>query len=65
MFSDGGIPIILTTADRRVIGGKTSVIGTIEEQAVSVFVFDYVSASIKMFRVGRGNDIEVPLKSDR
>lgn len=61
LFSDGGIPIIITTADRREIGGKTSVIGTIEEQAISVFVFDYTCASIKMFRVGRGYDIEVPI----
>ena len=59
LFSDEGIPIIITTSDRRPIGGKTSVIGTVEEQAISAFVFDYANASIKMFRVGRGDDIEL------
>lgn len=59
LLSEGEIPIIITTADRIPINGKTSVIGTIEEQAISVFVFDYANASIKLFRVGRGNDITV------
>lgn len=64
MLSDGGIPIIITTSDCiTTIDGEKSPIGTIEEQAVSVFVFDYTSASIKMFRVGRGNDIDVPMSS--
>lgn len=61
LFSDGGIPIIITTADRKVISEEKSVVGTIEEQAISVFVFDYERPSIKMIRIGRGDDIEVPI----
>ena len=56
LFSEGGIPIIITTADRKPIGGNASTVGTIEEQAISVFVIDYASALIQLFRVGRGND---------
>lgn len=59
LFSEGGIPIIITTADKIPTSGKPSVIGTIEEQAISVFVFDYAGASIKLYRIGRGNDIVV------
>ena len=62
LFSDGGIPVIITAADKSLTGGNSSVIGTIDEQAISVFVFDYCNAAIKMYRVGRGHDIEVQIK---
>ena len=64
LYSEGGIPIIITTTDsRQTINGETADIGTVDEQAVSVFVFDYTNGFIKLFRVGRGHDIEVPISS--
>ena len=61
-YSDGGIPIIITTTDsEQTINGQQATIGTIEEQAVSVFVFDYKNNKIKLFRIGRGSDMEIPL----
>ena len=64
LYSEGGIPIIITTTDsRQTINGETATIGTVDEQSISVFVFDYINDYIKMFRVGRGHDIEVPINN--
>ncbi len=64
MLSAGGIPIIITTTDsRKTINGQTATIGTIEEQAISVFVFDYVQKQIRMFRIGRGEDLSLSINS--
>ena len=57
-FSDGGIPIIITTTDsRQTVNNDNSDIGTINEQAFSVFVLDYKNQSVEMIRIGRGNDM--------
>ena len=59
LSSEHGIPIIITTADAN--ENKTNT-GTIREQAVSVFVIDYTNSVIKMIRIGRGEDLALPLK---
>lgn len=63
-YSDGGIPIFITTTDsKQTMNGEDSTEGTINEQAISVFLFDYQNNIIKLFRIGRGNDIAVNLKN--
>lgn len=65
LYSDGGIPVILTTTDSgRTVNGELSTIGTIEEQAVSVFVFDFTNNAIEMIRIGRGDDMYVKMNTD-
>lgn len=61
-YSEGGIPIIITTTDsKQTINGEIVEKGTIEEQAISVFVFDYANQVMKMFRIGRGEDKELQI----
>jgi hypothetical protein len=61
LHSEGGIPIIITTTDStRTINDERATAGTVDEHAISVFIFDYSNDTIKMFRIGRGKDIVVP-----
>lgn len=61
-YSDGNIPIIITTTDStQTVNEEIAKGGTVEEQALSVFIFDYSNQALKMFRVGRGKDIVLPL----
>lgn len=57
LYSTGGIPIIIVTTDsQQTINKTTAYTGTINEQAISTFVFDYNDRIIYEYRVGRGND---------
>lgn len=63
LYSENGIPLILTTTDsNHTLNGEKAKSGTINEQAVTVFVLDYSNEAIRMFRVGRGKDAVVPIK---
>ena len=63
-FSDGGIPIIIATTDsKQTVNGEEAIDGTIAEQAISVFVFDYSNQVLKMIRIGRGKDFEIQFKT--
>lgn len=64
-FSEGGIPIIITTTDsKQTVNGEKATGGTVDEQSVSVFVFDYTNQVLKMFRIGRGKDFEIQLEQN-
>lgn len=64
-FSDGGIPIIITTTDsKQTVNGEEAIGGTLTEQAISVFVIDYTNQILKMIRIGRGKDFEIQLSSN-
>lgn len=63
-YSEGGIPIVIITTDsQQTINGEKATKGTIEEQSVSIVVTDYSTGSLFIYRIGRGNDTVISLKS--
>lgn len=60
--SESGIPIIITTTDSlQTVNEESASIGTIEEQSISAFVIDYGHSVLKMYRIGRGNDLSISI----
>ena len=63
LYSSDGIPVIINTTDsRQTINDDKATKGTIKEQSVSVYVVDYEHSIMKRFRIGRGNDLVVPIE---
>lgn len=63
-YSAEGIPIInITTDSIQTVNDEPATIGTINEQSLTAFVIDYTNAVIKMYRIGRGKDREIPINN--
>lgn len=61
-YSEGGIPIIITTTDSmQTMNNDQAIRGTITEQSISAFILDYSHNMIKMYRIGRGEDAVIPM----
>jgi len=61
--TSGGVPIIIADCDGSytysIVGSKE---GTINEQCVTVVVLDYNNDLIHLVRIGRGDDMDVPMR---
>lgn len=62
-YSVSGIPLIVLDCDCRYTYSKVgNRVGTINEQCVTAVVMDYNNDMIHLVRIGRGNDMGVPMR---
>ncbi len=63
LYTEGGIPVISTATDsQQTVNNESARSGTVNESALSVFVFDYTNDEIDMIRIGRGHDLSLPIE---
>lgn len=62
LYSNGGIPIIITDTDSTTRKGSYATLGTITEGCIDAVVVDYNTRKVKLIRIGRGSDrtIDIP-----
>lgn len=61
-YSEAGLPVILITTDStQTVNDDSADVGSVNEQAVSVFVIGYLDGHINVFRIGRGKDMTLKL----
>lgn len=65
VLSEKGIPLINVTCDgqQEVAGGAPYKTGTINEQCVTIIVNDYQDKLVKIFHIGRGEDVTINMWS--
>lgn len=63
LYSPMGIPVIINTTDsQQTVKGVMATKGTIDEQSVSAYVVDYLHSELRCIRIGRGSDLEIPIR---